>query len=97
MKKGIRPCEGMYVDYYYRVPYVGHPRDSQYLPPQDTVPEIIQRVTSIRDSIRDFLNTFDQQGDKLKKALWMRQSFEQVRHLLRAMDKAANSTTTSQV
>lgn len=95
VKKGLRPCQGgMYIDYYYNEPYTGSPMDSQYLPPEDTVPEIIERVTAIRDKIRDFLNSFNQQGDNPKKALWMRQNFEQVRHLLMAVDKAANATTT---
>ena len=96
-RKGLTPCSGgMYVDYYYNEPYVGSPRDSQYLPPEETVPEIIQRVTHIRDTIGEFLNTFDQQGENAKKALWMRQNFDQVRHLLRAVDKAANSTSLQQ-
>ena len=94
-RKGLRPCEGgMYVDYYYKKPFVGHPRDSQYLPPEDTVPDILERVTSIRDTVQDFLNTFNQQSDNPSKALWMRQNFEQVRYLLRAVDRAANATTT---
>ncbi len=82
----------MYVDYYYKVPFVGHPRDSQYLPPVETVPDIIERVTSIRDHVADFLNSYSQKDGKSKKALYMRQNFDQVRYLLRGVDRAANAT-----
>lgn len=92
-RDGLRPCSGsVYVDYYYNPPYVGAPRDPHYLPPEESVPKIVQNVTNIRDLVNDFLNTYNQQSDNSHKALWLYQNFNQVRYLIRAVDRAANKT-----
>ena len=80
---------GIYVDYYYNAPYSGYPKDSTYPPPIDSVPVIIEKLTSIRDSIKEFVSGSNSQESNAKKALYVKNEFSNIKFLLQAVHKAA--------
>jgi hypothetical protein len=91
---GVRACSGgPYVDYYYYEPYSGSPANSSYLPPEDAVPNILAQLTSMRDSVKAFLGTLNAQDSNITKALYLKDNYEQVHFILKAVNRAANATS----
>ena len=80
---------GIYVDYYYNAPYSGYPKDEAYLPPSDSVPVIIEKLTLIRDGVKEFVIGANAQESPAQKALYVKTNFAKVKFLLQAIDKAA--------
>lgn len=80
---------GIYVDYYYNAPYSGYPKDATYPPSVDSVPVIIEKLSSIRDSIKEFVSGANSQESNAKKALYIKNDFSKIKFLLQAVHKAA--------
>lgn len=87
------PCRpSIYADYYYNPPYTGYPANSSYLPPPDSIPEIIARLKSIRDTTKKFVDAVKQEESDIKQALYVKNNFDSVLFILQAVSKAANDT-----
>lgn len=87
------PCRGgIYIDYYYKPPYSGYPENSSYLPPHETVPVIIDRLTEMRDVVKDFVASAANESSNVQKALFVKNNFSKVHFILAAISRAANST-----
>lgn len=80
---------GLYVDHYYNAPYSGYPANSTYLPPVDSMPLIIQRLKSIRDSVKQFVTDAEREKSPVKKAIYVKTNFSKVKHLLHDINKAS--------
>ena len=89
------PCKpSIYIDYYYNPPFSGYPANASYLPPAESIPAIIERLTSIRDITKNFVHSTKQEKDDVKEALYIKNNFGNVHHILKAISKAANNTNT---
>lgn len=87
------PCRGgIYIDYYYKPPYSGYPESSSYLPPKEAVPDIIKRLTKMRNVVKDFVKHAEKNSSNVKKALYVKNNFGKVHYILKAISAAANST-----
>lgn len=82
-----------YIDYYYREPYSGYPKHRNYLPPEETVPVIVERLTNIRNDVKGFVAALRREPDNVKKAIYVKTNFRTVKYLLKAINRAANATT----
>lgn len=93
---GKNICQGgPYVDYYYNAPYSGSPPNYSYLPPIESLPAIYSQLTIIRDGVKGFLDGTNQANDSVHKALYVKENFKNIQHLLQAVDFAANHTDTT--
>ena len=89
------PCNpSIYIDYYYNPPYTGYPANSSYLPPADSIPSIVNRLTSIRDLVKNFVQSAKNEKDDVKQALYIKNNYGDIHYLLKAISKAANNTST---
>lgn len=86
---------GLYVDYYYYEPYSGYPANSSYLPPEDSVPVIVERLTDIRDTVKSFIQEANGEDSDVKKAIYVKNNFAKVQYILQAVNNAANTTISS--
>lgn len=87
---------GIYVDYYYNAPYSGYPRDAAYLPPVDSVPVIIEKLTLIRDTVKEFISGANAKKSDAKKALYVKDHFSNVKYLLHAVHVAARKANATE-
>lgn len=87
------PCRGgIYVDYYYNAPYSGYPANSSYLPPVDSVPVILEKLTKVRDIVKEFVQGAKEEDSEVKRAVFVKNNFGKVQFVLQAINKAANAT-----
>lgn len=85
------PCRpSIFIDYYYNAPYTGYPANSSYLPPSDSIPPIIDRLTSIRNSVRNFVQSVSREQDDIRQALYIKKNYGNVHYLLKAISEASN-------
>ena len=88
---------GIYVDYYYNPPYSGYPKDATYLPPVDSIPNIVTNLTFIRDVVKDFIKQVNSQDTDDKKAIYVKDNYSYVQYLLQAVDKAAKKANNTEI
>ena len=87
------PCRGgLYVYYYYNAPYSGYPANSSHLPEVDAVPIIVEKLTSIRDTLKSFLQALSNEGSDVQRAIYVKNNFGNVQYILEAINNSANST-----
>jgi len=90
---GSSPCHPLiYIDYYYNPPYTGYPANSSYLPPSDSIPVIVDRLTNIRDVVKNFVQSTKQEDSDIKQALYIKNNYETIHYILKAISKASNTT-----
>lgn len=87
---------GIYVDYYYNPPYSGYPKDATYLPPVDSIPVIVANLTSIRDTVKNFIKKVTKKDSNDKKAIYVKDNYSKVQHLLQAVDRAARKANVAE-
>lgn len=82
---------GIYVDHYYNAPYSGYPANYTYLPPESSIPVIIDRLTTIRQIVKEFVQGSAREDSPAKKAIYVKNNFSKVKHLLFAVNKASKT------